>query len=159
MSDEPVAVARPARRQEQSRGLRLRAKIALLGVLPVVAVLGAQTLIRSWRIDGELERRSEAALREEVDKAALEIERANAAAVGVARVMALAQESGMFGDRPRSLAFARTVLERFPELTGAYFGYEPNADGHDATAGGGAAASFRTGSAIATMRRSSASPR
>jgi methyl-accepting chemotaxis protein len=45
--------------------------------------------------------------------------------------MAEAQESGMVGDRARALAFARAVLEAFPELTGAYFGYEPNADGRD----------------------------
>ena len=62
----------------------------------------------------------------------LVIDRANHTAVDVARVMGLAQESGMFGDRARSLAFARAVLESFPEFTGAYFGYEPNADQRDA---------------------------
>ena len=53
--------------------------------------------------------------------------------------MGLAQESGLFGDRARSLAFARAVLEALPELTGAYFGYEPDADGHDAERDGGTA--------------------
>jgi methyl-accepting chemotaxis protein WspA len=132
---DAIAAAPPRRPAASARPrLRLRAKIALFGVVPVIVVLAGQALIRSWRVDAELERRAEAALRSDADEAALEIERANAGAVDVARVMALAQQSGMFGDRRRSLAFARTVLDAFPELTGAYFGYEPNADGHDAEA-------------------------
>ena len=114
------------------RGLSLRAKIGLFGVLPVILILSAQAAMRSWHMDRELQTRSEANLRDDVERAVLEIERANARAVDVARVMALSQESGMFGDRPRSLAFARAVLDAFPEFTGAYFGYEPNADGRDA---------------------------
>ena len=62
---------------------------------------------------------------------AAEIERGNTRAVMAAQVMALAQEGGMFGDREASIAYAQKTLERFPELTGAYFGYEPNADGKD----------------------------
>lgn len=128
-----AAMATPRRAARAGRkGLSLRAKIGLFGVLPVVLVLTAQTVIRSWRIDRELEASSEQTIRSQLAEAALEIERANVAAVEAARVMAVAQESGMFGDRARSLAFARAVLESFPELTGAYFGYEPNADGRDA---------------------------
>jgi len=47
--------------------------------------------------------------------------------------MALAQESGgLFGNRLESIELARRVLKESPEFTGAYFGYEPNADGNDA---------------------------
>lgn len=137
-NDVPSAAATRRHDALAHRGWRLRTKIALLGVLPVIAVLAAQTLIHTWRIETELTAQSEAALRAEVSEAALQIERANAAAVGIARVMAVAQESGMFGDRARSLAFAHAVLAASPELTGAYFGYEPDADGHDALAANGA---------------------
>ena len=53
-------------------------------------------------------------------------------AVLAAELMAQAQVHGMFGDRLRSSALARQVLADYPELTGVYFGYEPNADGADA---------------------------
>ena len=46
--------------------------------------------------------------------------------------MAEAQVAGMFGDREASIEYARKVLEDFEGITGAYFGYEPNADGKDA---------------------------
>ncbi len=130
-----VAVARMPRPPRVSHtGLSLRAKIGLFGVLPVVLVLGVQTALRSWRLEQELRTRSEAAIRAEVHVAALEVDRGNRTAVDISKVMGLAQESGMFGNRSLSLAFARKVLESFPELTGADFGYEPNADGQDANA-------------------------
>lgn len=136
MSDETggAAMAAPPRRAAHSgrTGLSLRAKIALLGIVPVIAVLALQTMIRTSRTNAEFERRTEQAIRSELAEAALEVDRANRTAVDVAHVMALAQESGMLGDRARSLAFARAVLDAFPALTGAYFGYEPNADGRDA---------------------------
>ena len=37
----------------------------------------------------------------------------------------------MFGDRDASIEYARRVLENTPTITGAYFGYEPNADQAD----------------------------
>ena len=134
MSDDAAAAPGRAGRGVRAgrTGLSLRAKIGLFGVLPVVAVLLVQALIRSWHMDRELQARSETNLRSAVEEAVLEIDRANLVAVDVARVMGLAQESGMFGDRVHSLALARNVLDNFPEFTGAYFGYEPNADGHDA---------------------------
>jgi len=118
-------------------GLSLRRKIILFGVLPVVLVLAVQTAIGTWRVHRELIMRSEAKINAEVADAATQVDSANAAPITIARTMALAQESGMFGRRAESLAFARAVLETFPTLTGAYFGYEPNADGQD---GDGAAA-------------------
>ncbi len=50
----------------------------------------------------------------------------------IPKIMALAQEAGMFGDREASAEYARRVLELHPNLTGAYFGYERDADGKDA---------------------------
>ncbi len=44
--------------------------------------------------------------------------------------------AGMFGNRKASLDYARIVLENKPDITAAYFGYEPNADEQDADSGG-----------------------
>ena len=63
---------------------------------------------------------------------AAQIEDLNQTAVISAQRMAEAQVAGMFGDRETSLEYARKVLEDFDGITGAYFGYEPNADGKDA---------------------------
>ncbi|MCP4195243.1 MAG: methyl-accepting chemotaxis protein [Planctomycetaceae bacterium] len=65
---------------------------------------------------------------------ALRIEEQNHEASWTSQRMAEAQTSGMFGDRATSLKFAKTILENYPDITAAYFGYEPNADGADADA-------------------------
>lgn len=59
------------------------------------------------------------------------IEEQNLEAVSVAKAMALAQKSGMFGNRAASTRYARHVLLNHPRFTGAYFGYEPSADQND----------------------------
>jgi Na+-transporting methylmalonyl-CoA/oxaloacetate decarboxylase gamma subunit len=59
------------------------------------------------------------------------IEAQNLEAVSVAKAMALAQRSGMFGDRKVSTRYAKNILLNYPGFTGAYFGYEPNADQND----------------------------
>ena len=79
-------------------------------------------------------------LREDITREVNSVTRENAQLIDsdnanssiIPQVMALVQEQGMFGDRVSSSAFARKVLEEFPSLTGAYFGYEPDADGYDA---------------------------
>ena len=59
------------------------------------------------------------------------IEEQNLEAVSVAKAMALAQKSGLFGNREASIRYARSILRNYPRFTGAYFGYEPNADQND----------------------------
>lgn len=59
------------------------------------------------------------------------IEEQNLEAVSVAKAMALAQESGLFGNREASIRYARSILLTYPRFTGSYFGYEPNADQND----------------------------
>jgi methyl-accepting chemotaxis protein len=76
---------------------------------------------------------AESLLQNLAKQVATEIERNNSQAVQAAHLMALAQESGgLFGNRLESIELARRVLKESPEFTGAYFGYEPNADGNDA---------------------------
>ncbi|MCI0413517.1 methyl-accepting chemotaxis protein [bacterium] len=109
----------------------LRAKILLFAALPVVLILTAVIgllVTSSYRhqIQETLVR-----INLETAKAAREIERGSLEAVTIAHTMALAQENGLFGSRSESILYARRILEKHPNLTGAYFGYEPNADGND----------------------------
>jgi len=59
------------------------------------------------------------------------IEVGNLEAVTIAKTMALAQKSGLFGKREASIKYALNVLTESPKFTGSYFGYEPNADQDD----------------------------
>lgn len=114
--------------------MKLHAKIMCFGVLPVFVVLLLVTALVLGSLYRNLQRVGETQIRQELREAALRLEWANTRAVLVPRVMALAQENGLFGNRPDSVALARGVLEAFPEFTGAYFGYEPDADRRDAAA-------------------------
>lgn len=110
----------------------LRGKLLLFGVLPTIAVLTGVIIHTGQGMYGIARSDNELLLRSLATEVALEVERSNTRAVLAARIMALAQEQGLFGKRRESSQFARRVLESFPEFTGAYFGYEPNADGNDA---------------------------
>ena len=59
------------------------------------------------------------------------IEVGNLEAVTIAKTMAIAQKSGLFGKRKTSTEYALNVLTENQGFTGAYFGYEPNADQND----------------------------
>ncbi|MGI9592118.1 MAG: response regulator [Myxococcota bacterium] len=110
----------------------LSGRMLLLGVLPTAVVLAGIIVWLALAMYSALRSENEHGMRILADRVAAEIERGNTRAVLVAQVMAAAQTNGLFGDRPASVAYARQVLKDFPELTGAYFGYEPNADGQDA---------------------------
>lgn len=111
--------------------LTVRARLLLACVLPMALAMALMLGFVIWNYYRDLVRESELRLRAEVNEAGLRIELANITALTVPRTMALAQEAGLFGNRLVSLEFARKILEAFPEFTGAYFGYEPDGDGHD----------------------------
>ena len=71
----------------------------------------------------------EAYLQEVVAGAASVIDRANHQAIQAAELIAIAQESGMYGDTETSLAFTRSVLANNEYFTGAYVAYEPHEQG------------------------------
>jgi hypothetical protein len=73
----------------------------------------------------------EEALGHQLIMAALKVETSNVEALTVAKTMAIAQESGLFGKRTESRHYAKKILEAYPQFTGAYFAYEPNADQDD----------------------------
>jgi PAS domain S-box-containing protein len=112
-------------------GKSLSGKILLYAGLPSMLILlvligfVAATTARQQRAA------MEASLRQLSQEVAGNIERGNTRATMAVRIMALAQRSGMFGHRTESVTYARETLEAFPEFTGAYFGYEPDADTSD----------------------------
>jgi PAS domain S-box-containing protein len=123
----------------------LRGRLLLYLILPMVVIFGAVITFRAVNSFAEVSGHAQRQLRNLADQVALEVERENARAVLAAELMAVAQEAGLFGDRVASSALARRVLESYPEFTGAYYGYEPSADGRDGDfAGTPAAAALGT---------------
>jgi len=62
---------------------------------------------------------------------ALDIENSNHEAITISKMMAISQETGLFGKRKESIDFSKKILEKYPQFTGSYFAYEPNADLND----------------------------
>ncbi|MEM9226539.1 MAG: methyl-accepting chemotaxis protein, partial [Verrucomicrobiota bacterium] len=113
--------------------MSLRSKILLYMVVPVLIVMSTIAGINLSRIHQQMLEKDRALIAEELKKAAISIEQGNNESVAVARSMALAQQNGLFGQREESVAYARQVLESFPQFIGAYFGYEPDADAQDSS--------------------------
>lgn len=106
----------------------LRSRLLVLGVLPAVLILAAvlgtifvrmRTLLMTW---------GEEMLLDRVQAVAADIDRDSLEAVITARVLAMAAENGLLGQRLDELRFTRDVLESSPGLAGANVGYEPDAD-------------------------------
>nr|MBC8340989.1 response regulator [Pseudomonadota bacterium] len=109
----------------------LTGRMLLLGVFPAVFVLLGILFYVIAGMYSALRGENEREMQILADLVALEIDRGNTRAVLAVEVMAFAQQNGLFGNRPASVAYAHQILEEFPEFTGAYFGYEPGADGQD----------------------------
>lgn len=106
-------------------------RMILFVVIPTFIVVALTVALAARSGFENLREASEDLLEATANLTALQIERQNSKAVLCVQRMAEAQMSGMFGDRESSITFARTVLENYPEITGSYFGYEPNADQQD----------------------------
>ncbi len=109
----------------------LRFKILMFGACPVlITLLSISTLLIIQQFQ-ELRRNIEEEINLNTSLAARQIEEANLVSVTIPKTMALAQENGLFGNREASTLYAQQVLRLNTNLTGAYFGYEPDADGRD----------------------------
>jgi methyl-accepting chemotaxis protein WspA len=124
----------PEETKPSERGLSIRAKILLFGLVPTMLLLTLIVSIELYSYYHELHEANQELIQRETYLIASEIERANHEAVTMVQGMALAQQSGMFGRRRESIEYARTVLLNNAHYTGAYIGYEPNADGQDQAA-------------------------
>ena len=100
----------------------------LFGIVPAGLILTTLVIVTALRMFASARSASEAALRLMADRVAAEIERGNTRAVLASKMLAFAQMDGLFGQRTASLAYARRVLEQFPEFTGSYFAYEVTAE-------------------------------
>jgi methyl-accepting chemotaxis protein len=99
--------------------------------VPTIAIISLIITLAFVNLNASARERAEATLKQAVEQIALEIERRNGNAVLAAKLMALSQEEGLFGKREESSQFARRVLHEFPQFTGAYFGYDADADQQD----------------------------
>jgi len=112
----------------------LSGRLLLLGVIPALIVIAG---IVVWSaIDGyrTVRHAEEKILGGSVSSAAVELNVRNEWWNLVAATMAGAQESGLFGKRNESSAFARRVNASTTGIVSAFVVYEPNADGNDAAA-------------------------
>lgn len=118
----------------------IRAKMFVFGLIPVFAILAVLIyIVDSNDKDAQVENQK-LLLLAKAEEAACMMDVDNGEAIAIAKTMAIAQQSVLFGDRQRSMDYARAVLEANPDkITGAYFGYEPNADGADTAAAAAAA--------------------
>jgi methyl-accepting chemotaxis protein len=127
----PEASRNPLRWKWLGR-LGLRGRLALIGLLPMAVLLGALVAVQGWMLFQAHREGGEALLRSEAREVALAHDASTQKAVTVARVLALGQQAGLFGQRREGLAFHRAVVAAFPELVGSALAYEPDADGNDA---------------------------
>lgn len=106
-------------------------RMILYVILPILVVFLLIIGLATKATVDQLRHSSEDRLLRQAKLIALDIENQTQIAVISAQRMAEAQNTGMFGNRQESIAYAKLVLENTPMITGAYFGYEPNADGQD----------------------------
>ncbi|OUR73189.1 hypothetical protein A9Q78_04405 [Methylophaga sp. 41_12_T18] len=109
----------------------LLGKMLLLGVVPTVLILLVIIIFTTSQNYSSALAANENQLKSIAEIVSREIERGNTRSIVAAKTMAHAQQNGLFGDRISSTAYAQQILIAFPEFTGAYFGYEPNADQSD----------------------------
>jgi methyl-accepting chemotaxis protein len=108
--------------------MNLRTKILVTAGTPFLVLLVlVSALLLHLLYDARLDA-VQNSIRAEATGLALVLEGQNKSTVDAASALALAQETGMFGDRDASVAMARKMLEDHPELTGAYVAYEAGAD-------------------------------
>ncbi len=109
----------------------LKSRILLYLILPTIFIIAIIVTITANNSFTAASEQAQASIRQSVKLVAREIERRNTDATRAAKMMVLAQESGLFGQRENSSLFARRVLAEFPEFTGTSFGYETDADQQD----------------------------
>jgi len=126
--------------------------IVVLAIIGVTAYVGARGIQRDY-----------AALAiSEAERLANDIEGRQQKAVATATAMAAASESYLFGNRSESIKYLRALAEANPDY-GVFFGYEPNADGHDAptstAAGNGAQGVDQSGRFVPRFERDTTAAR
>ena len=108
-------------------GTKLQVVVVMTVFLILAAVTGVVTMAYRDSIIADRMRIMQANL----DNIAEQSNKQNLQLGSVVVSMAIAQANGSFGKRLSSLKYTKDLLQRFPNLMGAYINYEPNADGQD----------------------------
>jgi methyl-accepting chemotaxis protein len=109
----------------------IKGKILSLLVLPTIIIISIIIYISSENSLSYAKDQAERSIQQAAHQVAFSIEQQNINALRTAKMMALAQEESLFGDRLSSSDLAKRVLREHKEYTGAYFGYEPDIDNQD----------------------------
>jgi hypothetical protein len=109
----------------------LKGRMLLFGVAPNILILLIIIGFTTTQNNYSTLQSNEELIKSLARKISTEIERGNTQAVITVQTMSYAQENGLFGHRVESNSYTRKILAEFPELTGTYFGYEPNSDQND----------------------------
>ena len=109
----------------------LRLKILVSIGIPVLLTLGLVLGYTLWRLRAELLRVSVDRIEAELQVVASEVGRANRECLTMARSIAAMQREGMFGKRAETVSLLHALLAANPQFTGAYVGYETDADRQD----------------------------
>jgi methyl-accepting chemotaxis protein len=109
----------------------LTGRLVVFGVLPAAGLMAG---VLAWgaadKFD-DLERMAENELLRHALFTAAQVEESNIRAMDTARLLAVQQEAGLFGQRALTVDLLKRTLESSPDLEAAYVAYEPNADGND----------------------------
>jgi methyl-accepting chemotaxis protein len=112
----------------------LAGRLFLLGILPAALVMGVVLAWGALEKFEHLESLAEEGLAREALAAGARIEASNATASELARTVAAQQATGLFGRRELTVELLKAALGANPDVTAVYVGYEPDADGNDASA-------------------------
>lgn len=111
----------------------LAGRLILWGVLPMLVLSGTILGVGATTRYRALRDAAERMLQDGAKLAAARIEDANNNASNLASTLAGAQVAGLLGERRQSMLLLAIVLERTPWCRAAFYAYEPDADGKDAT--------------------------
>ena len=106
--------------------MKLRTKVLLCSGLPLLLLIALVTWLLLEELYATRLQLGKQSLVDQATRVANRISAQNDDATRIARVLAVAQEQGMFNDRPRTLDFLRGLMEAHPTLNGAYVCYEPD---------------------------------
>jgi methyl-accepting chemotaxis protein len=106
-------------------------KLQVVVMLTVFVTLAAVTVVVTMAYRNSIIADRMQIMQTTLDNIAEQTNRENQQLGSVVVSMAISQANGSFGQRLQSLRYAKDLLQRFPNIMGAYINYEPNADGQD----------------------------
>ncbi|HEX5792309.1 MAG TPA: ATP-binding protein [Rheinheimera sp.] len=111
--------------------LSMKGRLLLYLLLPTLIIFGATFAYWGSKTVNLALQSNQTELMQQAQIMASALDSYSVLAINTAQTMALAQQAGMFGQRETSSEYAKSILHRNPNLTAAYFGYEPDADQSD----------------------------